>query len=198
MSVAEILETVLRDEGYYRQSGGGLTLSGGEPLLQWPLAANIFRQAKGRGLHTALDTAGHVNWAAMAAVLPYTDLVLYDVKHADPARHQTATGVTNDVILNNLRRILQETNVEVWIRIPAVPAFNTSKEDVAAIAKIIQDLPRPPTKISLLPLHKLAAGKYSALGMPYPYHDASLPTETEIAEVRAALAVTGIPVTVGA
>ncbi len=198
MSVAEILAVVLRDRGYHRQSGGGLTLSGGEPLRQWPLAVNLLRQAKQHALHTALDTAGHVDWDAMAAVLPYTDLVLYDLKHADPARHQAATGVANDAILENLRRLLRETGVELWIRMALIPGFNTSPDDVAAMSKIIHGLPRPPAKISLLSFHKFAAGKYEALGRPYPAGDADLLTDAEIAEIRATLETTGIPVTIGA
>lgn len=198
MSVAEILAVVLRDQGFHRQSGGGLTLSGGEPLRQWPLAANLLRQAKQHALHTAIDTAGHVEWDAIAAVLPYTDLFLYDVKHADTARHQAVTGVANDAILENLRRLLRETSVEVWLRLALVPGFNTSPEDVAAIVRIIRGLPRPPAKISLLAFHKFAAGKYEALGRTYPIGDADLLEDAEIADIKAIVEATGIPVTMGA
>ena len=146
LSVAEVLAIVLRDDGYYRRSGGGLTLSGGEPLAQWSFAAGILREAKRYALRTALDTTGYADWAAIAAVLPYTDLVLYDLKHADPDRHQAATGVTNHSILGNLRRILGETQAEVWIRVAAIPGFNMSKEEVAALVEIVRDPPSAPGK----------------------------------------------------
>ena len=197
LSVAEVLDVVLRDKGYYRHSGGGLTLSGGEPLAQWSFAAGIFREAKQHALHTALDTTGYADWAAVAAVLSYTDLVLYDLKHADPERHQAATGVTNHTILGNLRRILGETPAEVWIRVTAIPGFNTSKEEVAAMVEIVHNLPRPPAKISLLPFHKLAAGKYHALGKSYACEDQALLSEAEIGEIKNGLELTGIPVTIG-
>ncbi len=197
LSVAEVLAVVLRDEGYYRRSGGGLTLSGGEPLMQWPFAAAILRGAKEHALHTAIDTTGYADWAAMAAVLPYTDLILYDLKHADPARHQAVTGVTNHSILDNLQRMLGETPVEVWIRVAAIPGFNTSDAEVAALAEIVQNLPRPPAKVSLLPFHKFAAGKYHALARPYVCEELALLSEAEIARIKDALALTGVPVTVG-
>jgi pyruvate formate lyase activating enzyme len=198
MSAAEILDVVLRDRGFYRQSGGGVTLSGGEPLRQWPLVANLLRQAKGHGVHTAVDTAGHVDWEALAAVLPYTDLFLYDLKHADPVRHQAAIGVTNDIILENLRRLLGQPGAEVWIRVALIPGFNASLEDVAAMTEIIQGLPCPPAKISLLSFHKYAAGKYEALGRQYAAGDIGMLTEAEVARLKAAVEATGIPVTIGA
>jgi pyruvate formate lyase activating enzyme len=191
------LAVVLRDEGFYRRSGGGLTLSGGEPLLQWPFAAGVLRAAKRHALHTTLDTTGYADWAAMAAVLPYTDLILYDLKHADPARHRDATGVSNHSILGNLQRILGETPVEVWIRVAAIPGFNTSEDEVAALAEIVQNLPRLPANISLLPFHKLAAGKYHALGRSYACEELAPLNDAEIAKIKDALALTGVPVTVG-
>jgi pyruvate formate lyase activating enzyme len=197
LTIDEVLAVVLRDEGYYRRSDGGLTLSGGEPLAQWSFATGIFRGAKGYGLHTALDTTGYADWSAIAAVLPYTDLILYDLKHADPVRHQAATGVSNQSILGNLRRILNETQVAVWIRVAAIPGFNTSEDEVAALAEIVQNLPRPPAKISLLPFHKLAAGKYHAIGRSYACEELAPLNDTEIAKIKDALALTGVPVTVG-
>jgi pyruvate formate lyase activating enzyme len=198
LSVGEVLAVVVRDKGYYQHSGGGLTLSGGEPLMQWPFAAGIFREAKRHAFHTALDTTGYADWAALAAVLPYTDLILFDLKHADPVRHQAATGVTNHSILGNLQRILGETPVEVWIRVAAIPGFNTSEEDISAIVEIVQKLPRPPAKLSLLPFHKLAAGKYHAMGRSYASEDVALLSDAEIARLKIALELTGVPVTVGA
>lgn len=175
LAVEAIMETVMRDMGYYRRTGGGLTVSGGEPLAQWRFARALLQEAKRRGLHTALDTTGHADWAAFSDVVGFADLVLYDVKHVDSELHSSATGVTNDRILENLSRTLAHSDAEVWIRIPVVPGFNDSDEAIDRICRFVAGLPRPPAKVSLLPFHNLATGKYRALGRAYNWQDVQPP-----------------------
>jgi pyruvate formate lyase activating enzyme len=197
MTVNEVMEIVLKDAGYYRHSGGGITLSGGEPLAQWQFATSLLMEAKRKGLHTAIETAGCAEWAAFAGVLRYTNLVLYDLKHVDPARHFEATGIRNDRILENLKKVLSETKVPTWIRIPVIPKFNDSREFMEKVCEFILNLPRPPEKVSLLPFHKFGAGKYQALGRAYEFEETPLISKEKIEEYKGIIESNGIKVNIG-
>ena len=118
----------MRDRKFYESSGGGLTLSGGEPSTQADFSLELLRRSKKEGLHTALDTCGAASWKTMQTLLEYTDLVLYDIKCLDAAAHRKATGKSNELILENLRKIA--VSRETWIRIPLAPGFNDSEEEV--------------------------------------------------------------------
>jgi len=169
MTVAQVMDTVARDTGFYGRTGGGMTLSGGEPLMQWQFALQLLRAAKGRGLHTALDTTGYADWQILDEILNFTDLVLYDVKHFDSARHQVATGVPNERILENLRRTLAKPGVRVWIRHAVIPGFSDSEDELEELCKVILALEPPVEKVSLLPYHKFGEPKYAATGRVYPW-----------------------------
>lgn len=196
-SVAEIIDTVMRDDGYYRSSDGGLTLSGGEPLRQWRFAQELARVAHSHGIHVALDTTGYASWRALSAVLKHVDLVLYDIKHLDATIHQKYTGVSNSRILNNLQMILKEINTKVWIRIPIIPGFNQSEDAISNIGSFLHDLPGPIDKVSLLPFHQYGAGKYSALGRPYRWSERSAVPEEEITAYKNCLAKFNLHVEIG-
>lgn len=172
-SVEEVIGEVVKDQAFYETSGGGMTLSGGEPMFQREFTVGLLQTAQAEGLHTALDTCGYAPWGEYEEVLPHTDLVLYDVKHADPLAHEIATGVNNELILDNLRR-LAETEVDLLIRIPVIPGFNATPEQMASLARLIADLPRP-VPVELLPYHRLGEGKYQALGQEPPPEQASVP-----------------------
>ncbi len=198
MTVAELMGTILKDRSYFKQSKGGITLSGGEPLSQSQFAAGILKQAKSNGIHTALDTAGCVEWDAFAQVLPFTDLLLYDLKHVDFHKHQVATGIPFGPILANLRKVLSETKIPVWIRIPLIPKFNASTEVVELMGEVIRGLPRLPEKVVLLPFNKSSAGKYQALGKTYAYADVPLTSEPEIQMHKKTLQSKGLKVEISA
>jgi pyruvate formate lyase activating enzyme len=125
------------------------------------------------------------------------DLVLYDLKHMDTAMHQMFTGVLNGVILRNLAAILQETNAVVWVRIPVIPAFNNSEETIVAMAALLSSLPRPIEKVSLLPFHQYGAGKYPALGRPYPWFDQVPDPEERIENLKHCLETFNLNVEIG-
>jgi pyruvate formate lyase activating enzyme len=161
-TVEEVLAEVLKDRAFYATSGGGMTLSGGEPMAQPEFTTALLRAAHEAGLHTALDTSGFSRWELYAAALPYVDLVLYDLKSAEPTAHEIGTGVDHALILENLRR-LAETEVEILVRVPVVPGFNAAPEQIAAIARIVAGLPRP-VPMELLPYHRLGESKHAALG----------------------------------
>jgi pyruvate formate lyase activating enzyme len=165
MTVADVLREVERDRLFYEDSGGGVTFSGGEPLAQGAFLLALLRACRERGLHTALDTCGHAPADVFALAIALTDLVLFDVKHADSARHREGTGVGNERILANLRH-LAATGVDSIVRVPLVPGFNDAEDDLRAIAALVAALPRVPP-VQLLPFHPAAEDKHRRFGMPY-------------------------------
>ncbi len=196
-SVTQIINTVMRDIGYYRSSAGGLTLSGGEPLSQWHFARELAKAARSNNLHVALDTSGHGTLKALYAVLEFVDLVLYDVKHLDADIHRKVTGVSNQRILHNLSRIMKETTTPVWIRIPLIPDFNNSPGAITAIGKFLVSLPRPVEKVSLLPFHQYGAGKYPALGRQYQWREQPIDSPEKIEQLKQSLTTLDLNVEIG-
>jgi pyruvate formate lyase activating enzyme len=162
-TVDETFRVVERDRDFYESSGGGVTVSGGEALVQWEFVRELLKKCQEAGLHTALDTTGYCAWEDMRQVLHHTDLVLFDVKHTDPGRHMEKTGVPNDQILRNLERAASMT--KVWLRVPVVPGFNDSEPEMHSTAELAVGVGAE--KVSLLPCHDWARDKYRRLGRRY-------------------------------
>lgn len=185
------MAVVLRDRLYYADSGGGLTLSGGEPLLQPAFSRALLAAAKAEGLHTAVETSGFGSWNTVDALRPVTDLFLFDVKETDPARHLAVTGVPVAPIYDNLRR-LSAAGATIVLRLPMIPGYNDRAdhfEAVAALAHSLSDLP----PVDLLPYHRLGKGKRASLGMPE--HDIALPpSPAQVEAWKAQFAAAGLPV----
>ena len=177
MAVETVLERVLPDAEFYAASGGGVTVSGGEPLLQAPAVAELCRRLQQQGIHTLLDTAGCVPWEAFAAVLPYTDCFFYDWKTSDPRLCAEQIGGELDRIAANLQRLLQ-TGKDVHVRLPLIPGFNDSPEDCERTADILQGF--GVKRVDILPFHRLGSSKYEAMGRPYAYRDTAPPTEQAV------------------
>jgi len=197
MTVAEVIDTVGRDASYYWRTNGGMTLSGGEPLVQWQFALKLLQEAKRRGLHTALDTTGYTDWEILDEILNFTDLVLYDVKHPNSARHLEATGVPNERILDNLRKTVAKPGLKVWVRHPVIPHFNDSEEELEELCKLIITLKPSVEKISLLPYHKFGELKYAAMGKVYPWKGIPIISDEQIGEFKKLVESHGIKVDVG-
>jgi len=161
----EVMVEVLRDRPFYTTSQGGVTLSGGEPLLQLDFARAILQRCREEGIHTAIETAAHLPWERIAGVLPFTDLVMVDLKLLDSARHRACTGVPNERILENIR-LLGRQPQPLIVRTPIVPGVNDTPEEVAAMAGFLARLPNL-VAYELLPFHPLAAGKYHSLELSY-------------------------------
>jgi pyruvate formate lyase activating enzyme len=195
MSVEEVIAEVEKDRPFYDNSGGGMTLSGGEPLFQLDFTEGLLKLAKERGLHTVLDTCGFVGWPAYERVLPYVDLVLFDIKGVDPARHLAHTGQDNAVIHENLRRMLQ-AGQPVMVRVPTIPGHNATIEDAEALARFLLSLPRVPP-VELLRYHRLGEGKYASLGLPEPALKPDPPSEELMQELCGVLANYSIQCTSG-
>jgi len=167
MGRIEDLETVfnkvIADEIFYRQSDGGVTVSGGEPLSQPDFTSAFLKRCKDAGLHTTIDTSGYADWAAVQQVLEYTDLVLFDLKHMDPDRHLELTGVANDLILENARRIHHQLGVRIQVRTSIVPGYNDSLDNINATARFIAEELSPDVEYRLLPYHKFGEAKQERL-----------------------------------
>lgn len=185
MTAAEVLATVLEDRTFYEQSGGGMTLSGGEPLLQADFCAELLAMAKREGLHTAVDTCGMVPWEAFKAVLPVTNLFLFDLKQMDPELHRRYTGSDNAQILANLRR-LSEAGAAIEIRIPLIPGVNDDERFLRAAGELLRGL-EGIRAVRLLPFNALSHSKYEAIGREDTMPDASPPSDEALARARAVL-----------
>ncbi len=163
VSCEEVLDQVLRDRLFYETSGGGLTLSGGEPLLQIEFAEALLRGARRAGVHTAVETAGHVSFARLARVAPYSDLFLYDVKDTDDALHRKNTGVPVKRILDNLRA-LHDAGASVLVRLPIVPGLNDRQDHFREVARTVRPLSGL-LGVEVMPYHSLGIGKRPRLGL---------------------------------
>jgi len=172
-----VFSEIMRDKGYYETSGGGITCSGGEAMLQADFVGELFRRCKAEGIHTALDTCGQFPSSNIEKVLPFTDLVLYDIKHMDSKKHLEYTGFGNELILENLR-LIHKYPAKIFIRIPVIPGYNDSEDALTAAADHIKDLD-PALHVDLLPYHKFGLGKYKMLGMPYELNGVSSPTAVQ-------------------
>ncbi len=159
----EVLAEVLEDRPFYANSGGGVTLSGGEPLCQRNFAIDILRLCKDAGIHTAIETNLAWPWEHLEPVLPWLDLLMADIKTMDPALHTDWTGQSNDRVLDNIRRLAGQ-DLPLVIRTPVVPGVNDNEAEIAAIADFLAGLPNL-RYYELLPYHPLGHGKYASLGM---------------------------------
>lgn len=157
-----VMATIDKEAVFYDESGGGVTFSGGEPLMQPEFLKQILQRCKNHGYHTAVDTSGHAPWQTLEDILPFTDLFLYDLKHHDDTLHQKYTGGSLRLILGNLIRLAQK-HPNIVIRIPVVPGINNSEADNDTFAKIISDVGSI-RQVHLLPFHNMAQHKYARWG----------------------------------
>ena len=172
VTVEEAVKEVLRDRGYYERSGGGVTVSGGEPLLQADFVAELFRQCREEGIHTCCESSLHVGWDSVSKVLPHTELFMADIKLMDSEKHREYTGEGNETILENLRRLAeymtQGPGPELIIRIPVIPGVNDSDENMRRTADfILNDMKGRVRTLQLLSFMRLGEEKYRSLDMPY-------------------------------
>lgn len=181
VTVEEVMETVEKDRPYYRRSSGGLTLSGGESLCQPEFARALLATAKSKGINTAMESMGCAPYEVIESILPYLDTYLMDIKHTNPRKHKEFTGMSNEKMLENARRIAASGQTKLVIRVPVIPTFNETPEEIAAIAQFADKLPGV-DKIHLLPYHRLGQDKYEGLNREYLMPDI-LPPENEHMEM---------------
>jgi pyruvate formate lyase activating enzyme len=193
ITIEDTLAEIERDELFYQRSGGGVTISGGEPLLQWKFVSSLLKAIKQRHLHTALDTCGYAHWPTLERVLEHVDLVLYDIKHMNPGLHIEATGKSNRLILNNLRKIPSRTRI--WLRMPLIPGFNDSEDNLTKLCRLGREIEAE--KVSILPYHKLAKEKYRQLGRQYTMSHIKTPSKKRLQQVKELIESYGLQVTIG-
>lgn len=172
-SVANVLDDVEKDSLFYARSGGGMTLSGGEPLMQAEFALALLREAKRRRIHTAIETCGQVPWSVYERAVPFIGEMMYDIKLIDPTKHKEHTGLSNSLILSNLSKIIEIfPNLQLKVRTPVVPGVNDTEEDITAILDFLE--PYPSVSYELLPYHRLGTQKYYFLDRGYPMGESIL------------------------
>ena len=169
MTVDEVFKVVKRDYDYYEASGGGVTASGGEILGQADFVAALFKRCREEGIGTCADTSGFGDRAALEKILEHSDLVLFDLKHMDPAEHERACGRPNDLILSNLEAAVV-SDAKIIVRVPLIPDFNTSDEALSAIAEAVRDRTLD-AEVNIMPYHRYGANKYRMIGKTYTLDD---------------------------
>lgn len=195
-TVGEVMEEIEKDRVFYNNSGGGVTLSGGEVLAQPEFAADILKRCRQKGINTALETSGYGQWNELNMLLPYTDLVLYDIKHTDPDKHKALTGVVNDTILTNLKLMDEKTEVDYILRVPVIPEYNTDNDNITGLLNLIDKLERLEV-VHLLPYHKLGIGKYNKIGREYLLKDLEPPEDKMLEYFADKLKSSGVCVQIG-
>ncbi|MGN8632384.1 glycyl-radical enzyme activating protein [Blautia sp. HCP3S3_G3] len=197
VTVREMIELVEKDRPYYYRSGGGLTLSGGECLCQPEFSRDLLRAAKERGIHTAIESMACAPYEHIEMLLPYLDMYLMDIKHTNPAKHKEFTGRSNERMMENARKTALSGKTDLIIRVPVIPTFNDTVEEIQGIAGFASTLPGV-KKIHLLPYHRLGQDKYDGLGREY-FLDGILPPSNEKMETlkKAVHAVCGLDCQIG-
>jgi pyruvate formate lyase activating enzyme len=194
MSVEAVMAEVNADRAFYENSGGGITVSGGEPLLQKEFTSTLLAASKANGIHTAIETSANFRWEELERLLPVVDLVMMDIKHMDNTLHQAFTGVPNHRILANARK-LSATNIPIIFHIPVVPTVNDTADQITAIAVFVKELINlraqqyaersAPISLGLLPFHRLAGDKYRSLGMDYRASMLDAPSKEKMQDFEA-------------
>ncbi len=196
MTVEEVIRELKKDGSQYRRSGGGLTISGGEPLVQHEFTLELLKAAHAQGWNTAIETTGFADEEIIRKVLPHVDLSLTDVKSMDSKIHEEYTGVPNEKILRNVKLISEITNI--MVRVPVIPGVNEKKEEILKIAEFAKTLNQQHLMgVNLLPYHSMGENKYKMLGRDYKLHGLQMMNRDDINVLREQVEQTGIPCKVG-
>lgn len=193
-TVNELFREAIKDRDFFDSFGGGVTISGGEPTAQSEFVCEVFKKLKKENIHTALDTSGYVKWEILEKLLPYVDLVLFDLKIADNRKHQELTGVENKLILENLHRLTEYRNQHcakpsIWIRTPLIPGDTAIEENILAIGKILKEVGTENIeRWELCAFNNTCSKKYQKDGKPWPYQGVPLMTDEEAAAMVTAAA----------
>lgn len=191
MGISEIMEEVRKDTLFYKNSKGGITISGGEPLLQWKFTKDLLEECKREGLNTVLDTSGYASWEIISQVLEFVDLALFDIKHLDTDLHLKGTGVHNDLIINNLEKTA--CMVKTWLRFPLLPGYNDSIENIEKIASLAYKV--GVEKVSILAYHEWGKPKYKKLGREYLFSPEGEISKSKMEEIITLFSRKGVKVT---
>lgn len=194
--IGELIEILKKDRSTFRHSGGGVTLSGGDPLMQSYFAGELLKACKAQGWNTAIETEGCAETETYLRLVPYIDTILMDIKHMDPEKHRLFTGVSNELILNNARRV--SAFAPLTIRVPVIPKFNASEAEIRAIAEFAASLGNVRC-VHLLPYHSLGENKYRMMGIEYKMNRLSAKSlsNKELEIYRPIVEQAGVPCRIG-
>jgi len=195
MTVAQVMAEIERDLSFYDESGGGVTFSGGEPLLQRDFLLALLKSCRAKEIHTTVDTSGFAAWDTLERILPYTDLFLYDLKVMDDAKHRQVTGVSNRLILDNARA-LAARGCAIILRMAIIPGINDDADNIRRAAEFAAALPHL-QGVSLLPYHNAAIDKYQRLHLAYGIAEITPPSAERLAEIAQTLNSFGLQVKIG-
>jgi pyruvate formate lyase activating enzyme len=195
MGTAELVENLLRDRIFFDESGGGVTFSGGEPLMQAPFVIEAMSLLRAEGVHTALDTCGYADRQDLAQAASHACLVLYDLKLMDDSRHQTATGVSNITILQNLVA-LSRIHSAIWVRVPVIPGINDDPANMEATADFLKPL-HGIRQVDLLPYHPLGEAKFPRVGLSYGLHGTHTPSTEDLENLAKLFRARGLTTMIG-
>ncbi|AFQ44970.1 glycyl-radical enzyme activator family protein [Desulfosporosinus meridiei DSM 13257] len=195
MSLQDVMTEIEKDLIFYDESGGGVTFSGGEALMQADFLMEILKECRKQDIHTAVETAGFVKNETMKDISPYVDLFLYDLKLMDSSKHQNFTGVPNELILNNLRW-LSENHPQVIVRVAIIPGINDDEDNLQQIGKLVSGL-KGVKEIHCLPYHKAGVDKYQRLGREYCLSGLNSPNDERMSEIAQKLEHFGLTVKIG-
>lgn len=194
MSTEQVIEEIKKDIPFYIRQGGGVTLSGGEPFVQYKFAKDILKRCQEEYINTAIETTAHIPWKTLSQFLKYLDHVLVDIKHMDPIKHQEFTGVRNNLILENIAR-LDEINFDYIIRIPIIPKINDDKANIEKLISYITSL-KNLKEVHLLPYHTLGKSKYRYLERTYELPDLVL-NRNDVKNIANVIELYGVHVIIG-
>ncbi len=195
VTVGEVMQDILKDVPYYRRSGGGVTLSGGEALAQPDFAVALLSACKEYGLNTAIETTGFADYSVIERFIPVCDLFLMDIKHTNSEKHKEYTTQPNELILENAAKIAKNAK-QLVIRVPVIPTFNDSPEEIASIASFAKSL-ETVKQLHLLPYHRLGYDKYVGLSRQYPMGDIASPTKEHMELLKTTASAYGLEVEIG-
>lgn len=195
VTVREVLEIVEQDRPFYRRSGGGITLSGGECLCQPKFTKALLYACKESGISTAIETTASVDFKIIQEILPEVDTVLMDIKHVDPYKHKKFIGHDNSIVLENAKKIA-DTGANLIIRVPVIPTFNDQKDEISKIACFAKSLNNV-TRLHLLPYHRLGQDKYNEIGREYLLKQLELPSNEYMQELLEVVNATGLQGQIG-
>jgi pyruvate formate lyase activating enzyme len=195
ITVEELFQEINKDSPFYRRSNGGITVGGGEPTMQHEFVTAFLKRCKQIYIHTAIESCGYVKWENLKKILKYLDLAYFDIKHMDPRVHKELTGVSNEIILENIKKASEL--LSVIIRIPTVPGYNDSDENILATARFAAQLGKNLQRIEILPYHKFGTHLYDQLDMQYKLKDVEPPSDEHMEKLKELIESCGIKVQIG-
>jgi pyruvate formate lyase activating enzyme len=196
-SVEDILEILKKERVFIDQSNGGVTFSGGEPMLQTEFLLEALKACKSNGYHTAVDTSGYSSSEKFKSIIPYTDLFLFDLKHLDDSKHFDYTGVSNSCIIENYLFLLK-SGKEIIVRVPVIPGYNDDPEHIESIRSFLERTKTDSLKkICLLPYHKIGSSKYKRFNIPYRMNDVEQPSSERMQNLKEIFSIIGVRIKIG-